>query len=536
MVAAQVPGPAPSYTHAPGSTPPRFVRGQARKARPHRPESWSASTVEALNGEKVTLGAEWLQRDLFLRMPEKVVTTARYLHWLRWEYKGKGMREVYERRDRMLQAKPMAGVTERQIEYAFAWLRRYGLLSTRLEIRRRGDGTFYRQYTHTVNWCEYKYRRGDSVDNPRVGLTVEAKNGLSAKALRGPHHGAKRRKGGKQTLGQDPANLGTRPGQPWDHSLEASTEASIRASSVLRTEPGQTAAGFPEQDQNQDPEYMRLCYAALNDEPDPSPTPPDPVASAPTPSPDPVAFTPKAPAAGGAGAPTARRATTEETDDRAEFRGGGRVYFPPWPGQAGVPKAPYDVKPAVIPGAPLLPEGASDDTLITWLVNAYAGACADPKTGRRPFVPPAVINRHRAAILEGARAMIARKIAPAEWAVWSVGVLGKYMARGEGSPPPFHLVWSENRMALRQGWFAHDGGGLGGRSLEGAKFRELCLRHRTMRERLLATRSDAEVAAVVARCFPGDLYDRLRAEATQEANDNAARLAAMRDAGKWLWS
>lgn len=508
------------------------VQGRVKDPPRRNPNRWSTERSQALNGAHIHYGSVWTRGNLFAKFSPATRRVAAYLHHLGYEVATTGRTRA--RRDTIARG---CELTPAQVARALKDLRRYQLLET-TRVR-------WRLYEHRLLWAEYKYVHGKEGEgqDPRVTLSREARVAIEAKPRRSP---ALARAFGRQRrsalIGPPLALIGP-------HRLDTRVkEYVVLPSEVLRrTAREAAAAADPEKKAAREQEGVLVPTAPVPtcNSTTPDPVPP-PVAApeapvcpvAPVPPRPPVLAAP--PAKGGPGGGGGGPGVPPE-DPRAGVQWAGvprrTGYRAPDPGHGGVPAYPSRVPVATAPRAPLLPAEGSPDLWVTWLVQAYQGALRDAK-GKEPYIPPPVVHRARAGLVATARLLVEMGIAPAEWALWSVGIWGHYAAkaRGKGSRPPLHWVWSEVRVRTREGWFGHDGAAqLGGRLILSDALRDLLARHARMRTQLLDARGPADVAAIVARWFPPGEYDRLVEAARAHAVETEETLRREVARGRWIW-
>jgi hypothetical protein len=204
----------------------------------------------------------------------------------------------------------------------------------------------------------------------------------------------------------------------------------------------------------------------------------------------------------------------------------------------GCPPLPWGLVPfATTPNPPTLaPEMKPDERAIR-LADAFRGAVGS----RFPDEPDfsfrhGVLSRskHYPMLLEAAEFMVARELAPAAWAAWSMDVWKVYAERTR--PPTVAWVYGPKRLAEKRGWFeSEETSYLGGTLLPTPKRDALFRRYMSLRYAIHNARAWSDPAPFVAKFFPDDLFDRLVGEARAEVERVKARVQREVDEGRFFW-
>jgi len=217
---------------------------------------------------------------------------------------------------------------------------------------------------------------------------------------------------------------------------------------------------------------------------------------------------------------------------------GGRV---PRPGvDPGVPRHPSELlKPAIIPSPPQIPDGLSDMDAAMWLVRTYRGVVKSV-TKKECWVlatrQQLAKSKYLKTLASAARMMREMEIPPAAWAMFSMDVWRKF-GKGKASMPPIAWMFSEKRMADREGWFRHEEGGYhDSRIIYGDAAQDIMRRWAGMYGALVrALSTGGDLSAVVGRFFPDGMYDKLIDRANREAADDQLVLNKAMVRGDWIW-
>lgn len=188
----------------------------------------------------------------------------------------------------------------------------------------------------------------------------------------------------------------------------------------------------------------------------------------------------------------------------------------------------------MIPAPPRLDLAIGDDAILERLAKAYRSA-VENRTGKRcsAFRDRGSILRHpkRGALLASARLLVEWEIAPAAWAAFACDVWRRFDNPG---PPPIGFVFSVGLVQRQKEWFGtRQVDYMGGQVLMGPKVRALSERFELMR--LEAMSSAEPTKRVFARWFPSGLYERMLAEAQEEATLSRASIRQAIQEGYYPW-
>lgn len=221
-------------------------------------------------------------------------------------------------------------------------------------------------------------------------------------------------------------------------------------------------------------------------------------------------------------------------------KGSGTFHRVPLAGLDGVPRYPgvSVVPPAMVPNPPLLPENVTGKDSVLWLLKAYRGAI-ESRYKKRCFVlakGDVTKSKYYRLLLEAANTLRDMEMSPAAWITWSVDFWRQYVERP--SFPGLAWVFSQKRMADREGWFKHEDGCYSdSRAIYNDYAVELLNRYSKMQGELrrVGTSNPIAVSEVVQRWFPGNFY----AELVQQARDRSAEDQRLMNQqvkrGEYIW-
>jgi hypothetical protein len=204
----------------------------------------------------------------------------------------------------------------------------------------------------------------------------------------------------------------------------------------------------------------------------------------------------------------------------------------------GCPPLPWGlVRFATVPNPPNLAPEMKPDERAHRLADAFRGALASRFPDATDFsFRNGVLSRskHYPMLLEAAEFMVARELAPAAWAAWSMDVWKTYTEKSR--PPTVAWVFGPKRLVEKRGWFeSQESSYLGGTLLPTPKRDALFRRYMSLRYAIHNARAWDDPAPFVARFFPDDLFDRLVAEARAEVERARARVQREVDSGRFFW-
>ncbi len=189
------------------------------------------------------------------------------------------------------------------------------------------------------------------------------------------------------------------------------------------------------------------------------------------------------------------------------------------------------------PPPPRLDDRETPERHAFLLMRWYEGACRarfgkEPGTFKKYRGGPAT-SPHFDLLVTAAKAFIAEDIAPASWCSFSCDVWAKAENKGM---PPLKFLFSAKRIAERAGWYRSEAESYsGGRLLYTPTAKDFIQRQSSMRCFPPALRTEAELAAHVARFFPGDAFEAHLALLRAESASLREELDRVVSLGEWVW-
>ncbi len=189
------------------------------------------------------------------------------------------------------------------------------------------------------------------------------------------------------------------------------------------------------------------------------------------------------------------------------------------------------------PSPPKLDDRETPERHAFLLMRWYEGAVRarfgkEPGAFKRYRNGPAT-SPHFALLVEAAKRFIAEDISPASWCAFSCQVWDAAEAKGL---PPLKFMFSAKRIGERAGWYRSEAENYsGGRVLYSPLAKEFMTRQSGMRCFPASLRTEEQLAAHVARFFPGDLYEDLLTRLRAEGAALREELERVVSLGEWVW-
>lgn len=279
---------------------------------------------------------------------------------------------------------------------------------------------------------------------------------------------------------------------------------------------------------------------------------------------------PDAPAAAGASI-----LSSEEHEGTYGARLGGAAspWIPPM-SLAGLPPYPsYDVvKPAVVPSPALISPDLDDRQAALFLLKCYRGAYLARYQDKCPVrlewlenpsamtsgvtlalkdrgattTPARAVNgeisrfQHYKQLVEVAKLLREKGIAPAAWCAFSIDTWQKYGPKAQARDPnkraSVFWVFLASRVEERSGWFSSEYSRYsGGTAIFGRLHKELLQRYAALRSALRPGMTLADREQLVQKYFPRGRYSKLVEAARDEAFETERQLYRQVERGVFVW-
>lgn len=226
-----------------------------------------------------------------------------------------------------------------------------------------------------------------------------------------------------------------------------------------------------------------------------------------------------------------------------------------WEG-TGVPPFPSNelVGMAYRPSPPEVKEGMTDKEKVELLVKAYKGAVKS-RYGKSDYSMRGNLEQHRnfKALLSAANMLMEKGVAPAVWVMWKFDQSIAFWEKVDADPEfadkhkskkrpkkysPIYIVYTKSSISKQAGWCRSESVKYrDGQTYFSPTHKKVTVLWKKMDADLRSEcpLTDRDTRDVVARTFPGTLYNELVAKAAQENKDKQDRWNYLANTGVFIW-